>query len=119
MMVELERVDICLECSMLSSHLALPREGHLDQVFHIFAYLMRKYHNTELVFDPSDPCVNEAGFELKDWTSNEFGHLQGDEELPPNMPQPRGLGFIMMSTKVNADHASDTVTRQSRTGFLV
>ncbi len=66
--------------------------------------------NTELVFDPSDPYVEESNFELKDWTSSEFGHLQGDEELPPNMPQPRGLGFIM-SAKVDADHASDTVTR--------
>jgi hypothetical protein len=116
-MVELGRVDICLECSMLSSHLALPREGHLEQVFHIFAHL-RKYHNAELVFDPSDPCVDESDFELKDWTSSEFGHLQGIEELPPNMPQPRGLGFVM-SAKVDADHASDTVTRRSRTGFLV
>jgi hypothetical protein len=116
-MVELGRVDICLECSMLSSHLALPREGHLDQVFHIFAYL-KKYHNTELVYDPSDPCVDEPDFELRDWTSSEFGHLQGTEELPPNMPQPRGLGFVM-SAKVDADHASDTVTRRSRTGFLV
>lgn len=34
------------------------------------------------------------------------------------MPQPRRLGFIMM-TKVDADHAADTVTRRSRTGFLV
>ena len=36
-MVELGRVDICLECSVMSSHLALPREGHLEQLFHIFA----------------------------------------------------------------------------------
>jgi hypothetical protein len=28
--VELGRVDICLEVSMMSSHLALPREGHLE-----------------------------------------------------------------------------------------
>ena len=52
-MVELARVDVCLEVSMMSSHLALPREGHLEQVLHIFAYL-KKYHNTELVYDPSD-----------------------------------------------------------------
>ncbi len=32
--VELGRVDICLEVSMMSSHLALPREGHLQQVLH-------------------------------------------------------------------------------------
>ena len=31
--VELGRVDICCELSMLSSHLALPREGHLEQVY--------------------------------------------------------------------------------------
>jgi hypothetical protein len=115
--VELGRVDICLEGSMLSSHLALPREGHLHQVFHIFAHL-RTYHNSELVYDPSDPCIDDIGFELQDWTSSEFGHLQGDEELPPNMPQSRGLGSTM-SAKVDADHAADTVTRRSRTGFLV
>ena len=52
--VELGRVDVCLEVSMMSSHLALPREGHLEQVLHIFAYL-KKYHNTELVYRPH-PC---------------------------------------------------------------
>jgi hypothetical protein len=116
-MVELGRVDICLECSMLSSHLALPREGHLHQVFHIFAYL-RKYHNTELVYDPSDPVINVEDFERQDWASSEFGHLDGNEELPGNMPIPRGMGFTM-SAKVDADHASDTISRRSRTGFLV
>ena len=44
--VELGRVDICLEVSILSSHLALPHEGQLEQVFQIFAYL-KKYHSTE------------------------------------------------------------------------
>jgi hypothetical protein len=116
-MVELGRVDICLEVSMLSSHLALPREGHLEQVFHIFAYL-KKYHNTEIVYDPSDPCVKTSDFERKDWTSSEFGHISGKEELPPNMPEPRGNGFTI-NAKVDADHAADTTSRRSRTGFLV
>ena len=60
--VELGRIDICLEVSMMSSHLAMPRKGHLDQVLHIFAYL-HKYHNTELVYDPSDPVVEYDVFE--------------------------------------------------------
>ena len=47
---------------MMSLHLALPHEGHLDQVLQIFAYL-KKYHNTELVYDPSDPRINYADFE--------------------------------------------------------
>ena len=71
----------------------------------MFAYL-KKYHNTEMVFDPSDPVVDESNFERKDWTSSEFGHVEGKEELPPNMPEPRGL-------------VGDTVTRRSRTGFIV
>jgi hypothetical protein len=115
--VELGRVDICLEVSMMSSHLVLPREGHLEQVLQIFAYL-KKYHNAELVYDPSDPVIDDTEFEVKDWTSSEFGHLEGREELPPNMPDPRGRGLVL-SAKVDADHASDSVTRRSRTGFLV
>ena len=44
--------------------------------------------------------------------------MQGKEEIPPNMPVPRGQGFTMHA-KVNADHALDTITRSSRTGILV
>ena len=47
-MVELGRVDICCEVSMLSSCVALPREGHLQQLLHMFSYLEKK-HNTEMV----------------------------------------------------------------------
>ena len=108
--VELGRVDICLEVSMLSSHLALPREGHMQQVFQTFAYL-KKYHNTELVYDPSDPVVDMLQFQWRDWTVSEFGHIDGREELPPNMPEPRGVGFTMRA-KVDADHAADTMTRR-------
>jgi hypothetical protein len=38
--VKLGRIDITSEVSMLSSHLALPRDGHLAQAFHIFACLL-------------------------------------------------------------------------------
>jgi hypothetical protein len=92
--VELGRVDICLEVSMMSSHLVLPREGRLEQVFHIFSHL-KNYHKTEVVYDPSDPVIDEAQFDAKDWASSEFGHLDGVEELPPNMPEPRGQGFVI------------------------
>ena len=115
--VELGCVDICLEVSMMSSHLALPRKGDMEQVMQIFGYL-KKYHNAELVFDPSGPIINEQDFEKKDLTSSEFGHIKGTGELPPNMPEPRGMGFTIVA-KVDADHASDTVTRRSRTGILV
>ena len=85
--VELGRVDVCLGVSMMSSNLALTREGHLEQVLHMFAY-PKKYHNTELVYDPSDPVVDENDFEISDWESSEFGHVEGKEECPANMPEP-------------------------------
>ena len=44
--------------------------------------------------------------------------MQGEEQLPPNMPEPRGVGPQIVA-KVDADHAADTIMRRSRTGFLV
>ena len=60
--VKLGCVDICLEVSMMSLHLAPPKRGHLDQVIEIFVYL-KKYHNTKLVYDPSNPVVDIEKFE--------------------------------------------------------
>jgi hypothetical protein len=54
---------------MLSSHLALPREGHPHQLFQVFACL-KKCHNAEMVHDPSDPVTDESAFDKKDWTSS-------------------------------------------------
>ena len=116
-MVELGRVDICLGVSMMSSHMAMSREGHLNQLFHIFAYLS-KYRNTEMVFYPSDPVIDESKYQRRDCTSSEFGHLPARRQVLPNDPRPRGQGFTA-KTKVDADHGADTVTRRSRTGFLV
>ena len=101
----------------MSSHLALPRKGHMGHVMQIFGYL-RKYHNAELVFDPSDALIDEQDFDRKDWASSEFVHAEGKEDLPPNTPEPRGLCFTIVA-EVDANHASDTVTKRSRTGILV
>ena len=64
--VELGRVDICLEVSLMSSHLALPREGHLDKLFHIFAYLKWK-HRARMLFDPTYPSIENDDFPRHDW----------------------------------------------------
>ena len=53
-MVELGRIDIATEVSLLSSHLAFPREGHLETALHIMSYLSQK-HNTRLISDPTYP----------------------------------------------------------------
>ena len=71
-----------------------------------------------MVFDPRDPVIDESKYQRRDWTSSEFGHLQAKRTIPPNIPEPRGLGFTVRA-KVDAEHVADIVTRRSRTGFLV
>jgi hypothetical protein len=70
-----------------------------------------------MVFDPSDPVIDKSLFKRKDWMTSECG-LSLEEVLPTNMSLPRGLGFITRAF-VDADHATDNITRRSRTGFLV
>jgi hypothetical protein len=59
--VELGRIDIHVEVSMLASFLAQPREGHLDQCLHIFAYL-KKHRRSTMVFDDNLLNVSEDQF---------------------------------------------------------
>ena len=115
-MVELGRVDICVEASLLSSHMALPWEGHLLQLYQVFAFL-KSHHNFEMVFDPSELEIDRSLFVRQDWAATVYGD-SSKEELPANMPESRGQGFIM-SAYVDSDHADDVATRRSRTGFLV
>ena len=113
--VELGRVDITVEASMMASCMALPRRGHLEQLFHIFAYLKNK-HNSEMVFDPSEPDIDEADFEKEDWSDTVYGKCT--EEIPDNMPGTRGFGMKIVAC-VDSDHAGDNITRRSRTGFII
>jgi hypothetical protein len=112
--VELGRVDIITEVSMLASHLALPREGHLEAVFHMFAYLERK-HNSRMIFDPTYPSLDRTKFKECSW--KEF-YGEAKEAIPPNAPEPRGKE-IDLRLFVDSDHAGDQLVRRSRTGFLI
>ena len=116
-MVELGRVDMCIEVSMMSSHLALPRAGHLKEVLHIFAYL-KKHHNSEMVFDPTPVQFDRSLFERQDWSFSQYGCEEMVEELPDGMPDPLGQPMTMR-VYVDSDHAGDMLTRRSRTGYVV
>jgi hypothetical protein len=59
--VEIGRLDILLEISLLSSHLALPRKGHLEQVCHIFAYL-KHGSRRPIYLDPSHPSISKTSY---------------------------------------------------------
>ena len=65
-MVEMERIDICCEVSALSSCLTIPRQGHLQQALHIFAYL-KCHHNSRIIMDPAYPDILIEDFPKYDW----------------------------------------------------
>ena len=109
--VELGRVDLDVEVSMMSSHLALPREGHLKEIYHIFAYL-KAHSNTEMVFDPTPPVIDMNLFERQDWSFLPYGCDGLTEELPSNMPKSLGPSMTLR-VYVDSDHAGDLVTRRS------
>ena len=113
-MIEIGRVDIATEVSLLSSYLAYPREGHLEAALHIMGYLKQK-HNTRLVFDPTIPDINLSQFPKYDWTEF-YGDIK--EALPPDMPEPLGKE-IDLRMMVDSDHAGDKATRRSRSGILI
>jgi hypothetical protein len=112
--VELGRIDIYVDVSMLSSHLAQPRIGHLQQVLHIFAYL-KCHEQSNLVFDPNVVDWDESQFPVHDW---EDFYKDAIEAVPPNAPAPRGTP-VQMNAFVDADHAGNKVTQRSQTGILI
>jgi hypothetical protein len=59
--VELGRIDIHIHVALLSSYLAQPRLGHLQQVLHIFAYL-RCHEQSTAVFDHNPVNWDEEQF---------------------------------------------------------
>ena len=64
--IEIGIIDILLKVSLLSSHLALPRIGHLQAVYRIFGYL-KQVPKQRLYFDPKKPIISEDRFQILDW----------------------------------------------------
>ena len=104
-----------METSEMASMMSMPTEDHLEQVFHMFAYLIIK-HNISMVFDPTDTRIDDSQFVFEDWYASAYGDCK--EYLPPNAPQLKGIGFIMR-VFIDSDHASELITRRSRMGFII
>ena len=112
--VELGRVDILMETSMMSTHLAMPRWGHLEQVHHISGYLKDR-PKRKLFFDLQHLELDERSFTTYNWY--DF-YRDTKEPVPGDMPAPRGQG-ASTHCFVDSDHAANTVTRCSQTGLLL
>lgn len=84
------------------------------QGYHIFAYL-KANHNVTLVFDPTYLPMDPNQFRREDWRT--FNGNKS-EDLHPTAP----LSNVKRTTTtayVDADHASNTVTKKSRTGYII
>jgi hypothetical protein len=112
--VELGRIVIITEVSILSTHLLLPHEVHLKGVFHVFAYL-GIHENVRVVFYPTYPSVEMGVFIKTDWK-----YMYGDvkEMIPSDAPITLGKE-VDLRLFIDSDHAGEQFTRRSRTGFVI
>ena len=115
--IEIGRVDINFEISLLSSYQAAPRAGHLEQILHILAFLKKKPKLT-IYFDPSEAVIDESIFRqnMSEQLKDHYRHAE--EESPINMPKPRGKS-VQITAFVDASHAQDKVSRRSHTGYII
>lgn len=100
---------------MLSHYVVSPREGHLQKVFHLFAYL--KHHKqSEMVFDDTEPVFDKNNFKVCDWS--EF-YPDAEEAIPhKNVPEEQGHG-VVTTVFAAADHAGCKATRRLHTGVFI
>ena len=114
--IELGRIDILLETSIMSPYQAAPRQGHLEALYLIFHFL-DKHPFKRQVFDPDMPPPewNERFNLVADWTEF-YGDIK--EEVPPDAPKPLGE-FVKISGYVDSNHAGNVVTRRSHTGIFI
>ena len=80
-MIELGRIDIITKVSLLSSHVALPSEGHLDAAVYVMAHVVQRY-NSRLAFDPLYPEIDYSVFKKCDWS--DF-YRDAKEAIPVNI----------------------------------
>jgi hypothetical protein len=112
--VELGCIDLHCSVALMAQYLVAPRQGHLNQVYHMFAYL-KAHDRSRIVLDASWPKVDESRFHQADW--HEF-YRDVQEAIPPNAPESRG-NSVIMSCFCDADHAGNKVFRRSHTGILI
>ena len=89
-MMKLGRIDIITEISLLLSHVALPREGHVDAAIHVMAHVGQRY-NSRLMYDSSYPEIDHSVFNEYDWSEY---YMDAKEAIPMNASEPQGKGLI-------------------------
>jgi hypothetical protein len=114
--IELGCINIYLEISLLSQYQVNLRVGHLEALYHVFAYMKNHLDMGRIVYDSLTPKVDASVFNKDaDWMEF-YGDVQ--EEMPPRMPKPRGKK-VTVSAFVDANNAGNVVTRRLHTGIII
>ena len=88
-MVEIGRVDIITEVSMMASEMATPRKVRLEAVLNLFVFIRQNY-NSRMNFDPTYPTINMIDFKECKW-KDFYSELK--QVTPPNASEKRGKEF--------------------------
>ena len=114
--ISLCHFDIAVAVMTLGHYQAAPRVGHLELVKHLCGYL-RKYPDGAIHFRTGIPDHSEHAkkIETYDWMYSVYG--DGVEELPEDMPAPKGNAVHMTSFE-DANLYHDYVTGRAVTGIL-
>ena len=93
-----------------------PRKGHLEEIFHIFAFLKSHLKNRNICFDDTYPnfdnCFPTHQVSWKDFYPN------AKRNEPIDKPEPRG-NPVVLTLWTDADHAGCRLTRRSHSGILI
>ena len=121
--VELGRIDILHEVSLLSQYLVQPREGHLVQACNIFRYLKNRYNKGYVVMDPEKWQIQWARGPDDVHPRDKVKYLKelypdACQTIPYDMPEPLGES-VFVTCFVDADHAGNRVTRRSHSGIII
>ena len=112
--MEVDRIDILLEVSLIPTHLSLPHEVHLEQVLHIFDYL-NIYKNIKLKFDWGYARIIPKLFKEYDW----FDFYRDTKEFITHNTNEARVHKVSISMYVDYDIAGYNSARHSQTGVLI
>ena len=111
-LITLGRFDIQAQVITMSRFRAQPRQGHLERLKRIHAYVIRaKDYTTRFrTTEPDYSCLPDF-----DWAHNIYGHVQ--ELIPDDTPDPLGNSVMTTNTEdANLKHC--LATGRSVTGCL-
>jgi hypothetical protein len=113
--VTLGRFDILMGVATMSSFRIAPRKGHLERLQRMYGYLKRNPDGA-IRFRTGIPDHESRDTpKIYDWMSTVYGDHK--EELPPNMPEPKGKPF-RTTTYADANLMHCLVTGRSMSGII-